>query len=82
MPEDLQELPVDFRRGDAKLERISRLDCEHRDVLDDGSLDPCSNPAAFAVTTADYGAPTRTRYCSVHLWDAITGWIERGDDDD
>lgn len=75
------ELPVDFRKGDAKLERVDRLECEHRDVLDDGSLDPCQNDAAFAITTADFGQPSRVRYCEIHLWNGITGWIERGESD-
>ena len=68
-----------IEKGDAKVERFGRdVECEHRDVLDDGSLEPCAIEAEFAMTTADHGAWTRTRYCSIHIWNALKAYIERG----
>lgn len=54
------------------VEPFSRdLECEHRDVNDDGSLDPCHLEADYAVSTPMEDDLTRTRYCSIHVWDMV-----------
>jgi hypothetical protein len=73
---DLSDLPVE--NGDLKLETFGRdLECEHRDVLEDKSLDPCTQEAEYAITTADYGEPTRVRYCPSHVWNGVQQWMNR-----
>lgn len=52
------------------------LDCEHRDVIDQSELNPCQLEAEFAITTARYGI-SRTRYCSIHVWNGLETYFER-----
>lgn len=75
---DLSDLPLE--NGDLKLETSDRdLECEYRENPDPptGDLIPCEQPAEYAITTADYGEPTRVRYCINHVWNGISGWMER-----
>jgi hypothetical protein len=75
---DFSDLPLE--NGDAKLEKFDRdLECEHRDTLDDGSLEPCHIEAEWAITTADFGDPSRVRYCSHHIWNGVENWMGRNE---
>lgn len=51
------------------------LECEHRDVLDDRSLDPCHNDAVWVVTVPFENAETRTRYCDEHIEGCFESWL-------
>lgn len=56
------------------------LECEHRDVKEDGSLEPCKLEADFAVVTPMWSDVTRTRRCSVHIWNEVERHLDTGTD--
>lgn len=56
------------------------LECEHRDVMEDGALDPCTLEAEFAVNTPMEDDVTRSRFCSIHIWDSIERYLAVGSD--
>lgn len=77
---DLGDIPLE--NGDLKLETFDRdLKCEHRDNPNPptGELVPCKQEAEYAITTADFGEPTRVRYCPSHVWNGLENWMERND---
>lgn len=77
---DFDDIPLES--GDAKVETFNRdLECEHTHNPDPptGELEGCDRTAEFAVTTADYGEPTRVRYCRIHVWNGLVNWMERQD---
>jgi hypothetical protein len=63
------------------MERYDRdLECQHRDVNDDGSLDPCHLEADYAINTPMENDVTRARYCSIHVWDALERYLAKDAD--
>lgn len=58
------------------------LECEHRDVLGDGSLDPCHNEAAWTTRTPMWSDETRTRRCAEHIMTELQRWVESREADD
>lgn len=57
------------------------LECEHRDVLEDRSLDPCHQTAQW-VTIRPFGSgDTRTKYCDEHIDARPESWLEMMRDD-
>lgn len=81
MPSDIAQ-PIVRQEEYWYVEKYDRdLECEHRDVLDDGTLEPCTLEAEYIAQVPMFGATSRTRYCSIHLWDSIERWIEGVDDD-
>lgn len=64
-----------------KLERFERdLECEHREVEDDGSLTPCDLEADYTLTSPLWSGETRTRRCSIHVWNELERWVDKLED--
>lgn len=64
----------------ARLEPFKRdLECEHRDNPNPptGGLEPCDLEAEYAIASPLWSDETRTRYCSIHVWDALERHVEK-----
>lgn len=69
----------------ARLEPFDRdLECEHIDNPNPptGDLVPCDLEAEFTISTPMWSDETRTRYCSIHVWDALERQVEKFSDTD
>jgi len=68
----------------ARLEPFNRdMECEHTDNQNppSGDLVGCELEAEYAISTPLWSDETRTRYCSVHVWDALERQVEKFDSD-
>lgn len=55
------------------------LDCEHTENVGSppGELVGCDLEAEYALASPLWSGETRTRYCSIHIWDAIERHVEK-----
>lgn len=63
-----------------RLEPFERnLECEHTENPDPptGNLVGCELEAEYTLSSPLWSDETRTRYCSIHIWDAIERHVEK-----
>jgi len=64
----------------ARIEPFKRsLECEYRENPNPptGDLEPCDLEAEYTVSSPMWSDETRTRYCSIHIWNELERQLDK-----